>query len=189
MVIEYDTDSSVERKITRSLIDSTTTVTFTEESGSAEWNTIKNHQDFPKVGGQQAIQFVPYWGSFVYIVKQYLFLKEDTSYTKLTPDAMLDQSDDDPCLRGKHLFQNGDDGGDLQHHRIMLKSSLSSNYNHAIAMEYAFDSLWIILSQDQKILFRVAAVNQDPSPPDPGNLIVSEFFTAANLDGNDALFS
>ena len=42
MVIEYDNTSGVERKITRSLIDSTSTVTFTEESGTANWNTLKN---------------------------------------------------------------------------------------------------------------------------------------------------
>ena len=52
MVIEYDNTSGVERKITRSLIDSTSTVTFTEESGTSNWNTLKNRQDFLKVGGQ-----------------------------------------------------------------------------------------------------------------------------------------
>ena len=113
MVIEYDNTSGVERKITRSLIDSTSTVTFTEESGTSNWNTLKNRQDFLKVGGQQSIQFVPEWGSFVYLVKNYLYVKEDASYTRTKTDNMMDQ---DPCLRGQHLFANGDDGGDLKHH-------------------------------------------------------------------------
>ena len=46
MGIEYDSSAAYERKVTRSAIDMTTKVTFSESSGTT-WNTIRNHRDFP----------------------------------------------------------------------------------------------------------------------------------------------
>ena len=48
------------------------------------------------------MQSVPYWGAFVYVVDDNLWIKRDTSYD-VTEDSnyMMNQ---DPCLRGSHLF-------------------------------------------------------------------------------------
>jgi hypothetical protein len=134
MMIEY---SATDRhKLVRSYLDDTTRATFTGPSATQGW------QDFPKY--QTEIQFVPYWGAFVYAVKRYVHLKVDASYD-ITEDAnkMMNQ---DPCLRGSHLFTNGDDGGDLKHYRYDLGSTYNSNDNRVIAMEFAFDSLWMVFS-------------------------------------------
>ena len=107
------------------------------------------------------MNFVPYWGAFVYVVKKYLYLKVDTSYDTGETNYILNQ---DPCLRGQHLFQNGDDGGDLEHYRYELvdsSSGLNGMDNMVVAMEYAFDSLWILVTADQQRIFRIGGT--DPS--------------------------
>lgn len=152
MMIEYSAATTDRHKLVTSYLDSTTLATFTGGTATRNW------QDFPKY--QTEIQFVPYWGAFVYAVKRYVHLKVDASYD-ITEDAnkMMNQ---DPCLRGSHLFANGNDGGDLQHYRYDLGSTYNSDTNRVIAMEFAFDSLWMVFSPREAILWRLGG--------DPTNL-------------------
>ena len=129
MVIEYD--ATVGNKVTQSYLDSDTLKTFT--------STTTSEEDFPI--WKNDIQFVPYYGSFVYVVKNYLWFKHDPDYD-ITEDSfyMMNQ---DPCLRGSHLFS----GDNLESYSV--RYSTGANYkvenNLASSMEYAFDSLWIIM--------------------------------------------
>ena len=90
MAIEYDATEG--KKVTKSYLDPDTLVTYT--------TTDTSDYDFPYQ--KTEMQFVPYWGLFVYVVDSYLWIKRDTSYD-VTEDAnyMMNQ---DPCLRGSHLF-------------------------------------------------------------------------------------
>ena len=92
MLIAYDADLG--HKVTTSYADPDTLVTYKQEDGTTEWNTdlvsgestseLRRLKDFPKYHGD--IQFVPYWGAFVYVVKKIVHLKVDTTYDT-TEDA------------------------------------------------------------------------------------------------------
>ena len=61
----------------------------------------------------------------------------------------------------------------------------AEDHNRIIAIEYAFDSLWIIVSEDQKSLYRLGG--KGPRPPDV--LIMSKYFTlpaSLESDGDDS---
>ena len=53
---------------------------------------------------------------------------------------------------------------------------MNDDYNHAIALEYAFDSLWLITFKKKDTLYRLGAPGGDPA-----NLVISAYFTAADL--------
>ena len=124
----------------------------------------------------------------MYLVKGYLHFKVDTSYDT-TEDAnyMMNQ---DPCLRGSHLFEGGqksDDSGDnsvLEHYSIQINSGAAwqNTQNTASSIEFFADSLWIVASEDNKKLWRVTVPNNGGL--DWGNIKRVRYFRTNDLADN-----
>ena len=198
MRIEYDSTLEHKTVVSGPEAPGDAYALFKYESGVEPWNTatdlantsgtkLKNFRDFPR--HHVPIQFVPYWGSFVWLSRNYIVLKVDTTYDTRTKSDVDSSAKDgymmnqDPCARTTPLFNNCYDSDTdtatmtcLEHYTYELSNDQNSDVNRALAMEYAFDSLWIITSANDDKLYRLGGLG-------PDSLEASEFFTIDDISG------
>ena len=84
----------------------------------------------------------------------------------------------DPCLRGSHLFS----GDNLEHYNVRYSNGAAykEENNMATSMEFAFDSIWFITRGNQRWLYRVT-VPLDSGTLDWANLRSSAYGNTSNL--------